>query len=312
MEDSVRGPMVIFWCASWFVVKSYYAHAPRVKIAGARLYITSQQEVLAMDSLDLKHVWLWCIASGVIVLVVGALLAYVFWFSFSVHLPIAVTTSEWGQFGDYVGGVVGTALSAATVALLVLSILIQRETYSTTKAELKATSEALADQLKQSHERSALDNFQSTLELMLSHSSGRAGLKDLGAAIVTKLSRGDATDAASWHGAHSIVEKQFGMLRGFLSPLLKLVHRLGEIAIEEAGSKRRSLIATLSACLDDAEILGLRILVHFDVPDARLSALINDPAFQMSKDNEANFALIISKFSKPGGARASVIAGERG
>lgn len=76
---------------------------------------------------------------GVVLIACGvsaaiALGAYVLWFWRNPAGPPA----SWGEFGDYVGGIVGTVLAAVTVYLLVLSVRLNRGAYDEMKRQTKA------------------------------------------------------------------------------------------------------------------------------------------------------------------------------
>lgn len=214
------------------------------------------------------------IAVSAALFAVAPIVAYFAWFAV-LRQPLADTTEGWGQFGDYVGGFAGTILAGATVVLLVMSVLIQLQTYRTTKEELKATSQALADQLEQSRHRAALDSFQATLTLFLSQ---RVYLqqRNSGASLPSILSsfreHVDRGSYVQWSVAHSALLTEFQSRAAFLSPMVKLLNRLGAIAIDEA--RDASLLETLGACLDDDELRSLRLLAHFNVPDTRLARVV--------------------------------------
>lgn len=50
-----------------------------------------------------------------------------YYFNFGVHGVLSAKTEVWGQFGDYVGGVVNPILSFVTIYLLIQSVSLQRE-----------------------------------------------------------------------------------------------------------------------------------------------------------------------------------------
>lgn len=71
-------------------------------------------------------------AAGVII---GVCLIY--YLNFGINGNLSNKTDVWGQFGDYLGGVVNPILSFITIYLLLNSIKLQREANSTLVDEVK-------------------------------------------------------------------------------------------------------------------------------------------------------------------------------
>lgn len=254
-----------------------------------------------IDLERVERVWLKRVALSAGLLAAASIVAYFAWFAV-LRRSLADTTEGWGQFGDYVGGFAGTILAGATVALLVMSVLIQLQTYQTTREELKATSQALADQLKQSRHRAALDSFQATLILFLSqrvYLQQRNSHTSLPNALSAFREHVDRGSYVQWSSAHSALLIEFQSRAAFLSPMVKLLNRLGAIAIDEA--RDASLLETLGACLDDDELRSVRLLAHFNVPDTRLAGVVaSASAFALldsSAENELSTKL--QRYPKP-------------
>jgi hypothetical protein len=72
-----------------------------------------------------------------------AIVAY--WWFVGRKYSVGDTTAIWGQFGDFLSGVVGTAVAAATLALVGVTVLIQIQAMNLAKRQLKATQRELAD-----------------------------------------------------------------------------------------------------------------------------------------------------------------------
>ncbi|HFJ8954282.1 TPA: hypothetical protein ACGWHD_003093 [Serratia liquefaciens] len=71
-------------------------------------------------------------AAGFIVFVCS-----LYYFNFGINGGLSNKTDVWGQFGDYLGGVVNPILSFITIYLLLNSIRLQREANSTLLDEIK-------------------------------------------------------------------------------------------------------------------------------------------------------------------------------
>lgn len=60
-----------------------------------------------------------------------------YYLNFGIHGSISEKTEVWGQFGDYVGGVVNPILSFVTIYLLINSLGLQRESNDSLTNEIK-------------------------------------------------------------------------------------------------------------------------------------------------------------------------------
>lgn len=89
---------------------------------------------------------------------VAGFAALAYWLQFYVHLhrPISVDPEAWGQFGDYLGGVLNPAIALGALLLLALGVKIQnatlreaREQLALQRAELEQTRAVLNQQSEQ-------------------------------------------------------------------------------------------------------------------------------------------------------------------
>ena len=80
-----------------------------------------------------RYVW--------IALVLVAIVYLSFFINFSYHLNYKISndSTQWGQFGDYVGGLLNPVLSFISMVLLIQSLNIQTQTNEKTIEELKLT-----------------------------------------------------------------------------------------------------------------------------------------------------------------------------
>lgn len=110
--------------------------------------------------------WIAGIGATVVVTVLGV---YWFWFSVSQDLPLSLTPTDWGAFGDYFGGMTNPFVSLVALFLLFLTYHSQRE-------ELRRTTNAL-DEARQQQQRLA--------DIALKDSEIRARLAAIQAASIT-------------------------------------------------------------------------------------------------------------------------------
>jgi hypothetical protein len=71
----------------------------------------------------------------------SVLVFYAAWFSFNSGLGVSKNTGAWGEFGDFVGGVLNPLIAFSAFFWLATSVRLQ-------KAELAETRKTLADTLK--------------------------------------------------------------------------------------------------------------------------------------------------------------------
>lgn len=76
-----------------------------------------------------------------------------FYWSYFKDLPISTKPSDWGTFGDFVGGTANPLLSFFTIVLLAFTIILQSRQLSISSKELRLSRKELAltrDELKRS------------------------------------------------------------------------------------------------------------------------------------------------------------------
>lgn len=66
---------------------------------------------------------------------------------------------KWGQFGDFIGGIVNPALGLVTIMLLLASLGLQRQELKLTREEMAKSSKALDEQVKQFERKSLKDDL---------------------------------------------------------------------------------------------------------------------------------------------------------
>ena len=84
----------------------------------------------------------------VLVLSILPLVPIGFYVAYFYKNPISKSSENWGQFGDYMGGVINPIFGFISVILLIYTILQQQKALSLQEEELKATREELARSAK--------------------------------------------------------------------------------------------------------------------------------------------------------------------
>ena len=72
-----------------------------------------------------------------VALIFAVFCVYLVQFSMLLGYEISKDTSVWGQFGDYVGGLLNPLLSSISIVLLIKSLILQHEANSNLKAEIR-------------------------------------------------------------------------------------------------------------------------------------------------------------------------------
>ncbi|MGZ8161061.1 MAG: hypothetical protein ACXWT4_19985, partial [Methylobacter sp.] len=95
-----------------------------------------------------KHLPIWLIALVLFICIVAVVLVCSYFFSFSFPLPKGGDKAQeiWGQFGDYVGGILNPLFSLTTVAALLYTIILQSKELHESTEQLKLSAEAFQKQ----------------------------------------------------------------------------------------------------------------------------------------------------------------------
>jgi len=79
-----------------------------------------------------KRFWFLILGLAFLVLV-GVFSSYFFWFKFKLEYRLSESGEVWGQFGDFVGGILNPILSFITILILVISSLYQQKQNANTE-----------------------------------------------------------------------------------------------------------------------------------------------------------------------------------
>jgi len=143
--------------------------------------------------------------------------SYVYWFYIALKLPFSHDPATWGQFGDFIGGLLNPLIAYLAFYWLITSVRIQKQ-------ELKETREELCEARK-------AQELQAKTQLLASEISGYRTRLEV---ITTKL-----------HSIRSDIEFVRESVRSG-----RYVNRHGEW-LQEVGVK-----ADLAALLEDARLYG--------------------------------------------------------
>lgn len=162
----------------------------------------AQRERIQIDVDDDDHTWLlWLIGAAALAIIVVAIGFYAYF----LHGPVSRSGQEWANFGSYLGGAVGPALSLLSILALLITIRQQARTF------LKAEDRARADQ----HIR-ALDGYLADLR-RIEESQIRVGVTfaDVLAGYEPpewEKPGGEAMSEKYFSARQSILESYFGTL----------------------------------------------------------------------------------------------------
>jgi hypothetical protein len=102
------------------------------------------------------------------VLALGLLVVSAFTLNFW-HEPVASQSSRWGEFGDYVGGVLNPAVALAALALLARSIRLQRTELGDTRRVLNEQAKSAATTAKLAALSSLINSINAEISIHRDH-----------------------------------------------------------------------------------------------------------------------------------------------
>lgn len=160
--------------------------------------------------------WLWItvflLALGALI---GVFLTYFYWFRIELNFQTSKAPEVWGQFGDFVGGLLNPILSFITVIILIITSLYQQNQYE--KLERRESNKRFDDRFYGmiSYQRDFSNDFKCKLP-----NGSDANLKEL--TIYVEEVFFDTTD-------HSVINDEefknsiFPLIRGFYV-LIKMIN----------------------------------------------------------------------------------------
>lgn len=123
---------------------------------------SKRDETIAPETLRKQTAWTFW---GVVAIAVILVVVYPIWFWGFNDLPPADKDPEpWGQFGDFIGGILNPLVALFALYWLTRSIGIQREELAATKQELADTKLLIAEQVKTAEKQRFEDTFFALLD----------------------------------------------------------------------------------------------------------------------------------------------------
>jgi len=121
---------------------------------------------------DQSIIWL-LVSVGVLAII--AIITALYYYDSHVTTGIGglsgVRREEWGQFGDYVGGVLNPLLSFLALVAVLIAVVLQNKELQHSREELKRSSQALEEQ----SESLRIQNFENTFFQMIRIHNGIVG-----------------------------------------------------------------------------------------------------------------------------------------
>lgn len=169
-------------------------------------------------------------------MVVCILAAYGTWFGFHLKIPASESAETWGQFGDYVGGVLNPLIGGLTLMWLIRSVHLQKTELAETREALVATQHAQEEQTRLTY----LTAKRETLNLKLS-------------SVVSQLGHQQSTmnvwltQIANNETYQKVVNEKGEVVD------VRIALSATRSAIERLENEREKLIAELDCLIEEAE-----------------------------------------------------------
>ena len=96
-----------------------------------------------------------------------AITAYVYWFLLEQKSSLSTNTEHWGQFGDFVGGLLNPLIAYLAFYWLITSIRIQKQELKETRSELSETRKAQEMQARIQLLSSQMSGYRTRLEIII-------------------------------------------------------------------------------------------------------------------------------------------------
>lgn len=119
---------------------------------------------------------------GLMCIVIALVFFYFYWFGIRNSLPLSKTADVWGQFGDFLGGIINPLVAYAAFYWLTMSVIMQKVELNETKEALKAAADAQAEQAKYARQTLRLSALSSLFNFASNEiESARNELRDISA-----------------------------------------------------------------------------------------------------------------------------------
>ena len=200
---------------------------------------------------------------------------YLFYFiQFSILLDYKISndSSVWGQFGDYVGGVLNPLLSFVSITLLIKSILLQHEANSNLKTEVR--NNAKTEKIRSfeifffnliSSQRNIFESFNVVIltEGVANHLVGAKAVIEIENIVnVIRARNGKDTAIAEFLDGLDDSDQIFGLSRAFYIIVMMITDKLSDVegfSVED----RKAHFKALINLTDFAQLRIIMICVRF-------------------------------------------------
>lgn len=198
------------------------------------------------------------------------LMALSFLFSiilFCVHQPWflwndAIDTGKWGTFGDFIGGVLGTACAYISLRLLVKNLKEQEKSNDYLKDSNDRNSEVSELQLVHSDISTMLESYNRTIKsYKTTNNEGRNAIKEIAEGLYTSYDENnDDTIEKRIDDARKIFDAQYIIHRDSMAVHFRLLYQIFQIIwlSDLKGEKKAMLSKMLRSQFTEHELLLLR------------------------------------------------------
>lgn len=104
----------------------------------------------------------------ILVIVIAVLASYFVWFALILSGSLSVESASWGQFGDFVGGLLNPLIAYAAFHWITRSVLIQGQELSETRAALRDSARAQESQANHAKLTAQIGTLQSLVQALTS------------------------------------------------------------------------------------------------------------------------------------------------
>ncbi|NUA26121.1 putative phage abortive infection protein [Cupriavidus basilensis] len=111
----------------------------------------------------------------VVLVVISAITIIATYYRYYKDNPITADNTAWGQFGDFLGGTINPVVGLATVILVLITVILQREELKASLLELKQSNKALSTQGFENSFFSWLSTYQNILDSITLGPNGKDG-----------------------------------------------------------------------------------------------------------------------------------------
>lgn len=226
----------------------------------------------------LGYIW-----SAALLVSIVSLVGY--WAFVGRKLLVGDSIAVWGQFGDYLGGVIGTIVAAATLALVGVTVLIQIQVMNIARRQLQDSKRELAltrDEMKLSNAALRQQTFEVTffrlleqfrdyaMKVRIRGKSGLFAFTFLAEFISAQRGRPAASEARE--KLASVYERVYSEQEQWLGPYFRMLYHLYKLIHQSfpADNDRRNVYGSMvRAQLSKGELL----MIYYNLLNKRSERL---------------------------------------